>query len=78
VFLSAFIQLVFIAVWLLIFGRVVLSWFDPAGRSRIGGFVVAATEPILGPIRRALPRTGMIDLSPLIVLIVLSALWRLF
>jgi YggT family protein len=78
VFLSNLIQVAFLAVWLLIVGRVILSWVDPAGRSRIGGFVIAATEPILGPVRRALPRTGMIDLSPLIVLIVLSVLWRLF
>jgi YggT family protein len=78
VFLSNLIQVAFLAVWLLIVGRVILSWVDPAGRSQIGGFVIAATEPILGPVRRALPRTGMIDLSPLIVLIVLSVLWRLF
>jgi YggT family protein len=77
VFLSNVIQVVFVAVWLLIFGRVVLSWVDPAGRSQLGGLVVAATEPILGPVRRALPRTGMVDLSPLVVLIVLSVLWRL-
>jgi YggT family protein len=38
--------------------------------------VISATEPILAPIRRSLPRTGMLDLSPLIVLIVLSVLWR--
>jgi YggT family protein len=77
VFLSKLIELVFIGVWLLIFARVVLSWFDPAGRSQLGGFVMSATEPILGPVRRALPRTGMLDLSPLVVLIVLSVLWRL-
>jgi YggT family protein len=65
----------FLAVWLLILGRVLLSWVDPAGRTAPGAFVIAATEPILGPIRRALPRTGAIDLSPLVVLIVLSVLW---
>ncbi len=72
----ALIQLVFLAVWLLVFGRVLLSWFDPSGRSQLSRFVIAATEPLLGPIRRALPRTGMLDLSPLIVLIVLSILMR--
>ena len=77
-FLSNLIQVAFLAVWLLIVGRVLLSWVDPGGRSRLGGFVVSATEPILGPIRKTLPRTGMLDLSPLIVLIVLSVLWRLF
>ena len=76
-FLANLIQIALLAVWVLVLGRVLLSWFDPAGRSQLGGFVIQATEPILAPIRRALPATGMIDLSPLIVLIVLSVLWRL-
>jgi YggT family protein len=77
-FASNLIQVAFLAIWILVLGRVFLSWVDPAGRSQLGGFVVSATEPILAPIRRALPQTGMIDLSPLVVLIVLSVLWRLF
>jgi YggT family protein len=76
ILVSNFLQIAFLVVWLLILGRVLLSWFDPAGRTALGSFVISATEPILGPIRRSLPRTGMLDLSPLIVLIVLSVLWR--
>jgi len=76
-FLANLIQIVVLAVTLLVLARVLLSWFDPAGRSAGARFVVAATEPILGPIRRALPPTGAIDLSPFIVLIVLGAVWRL-
>jgi YggT family protein len=77
-FVANFLQIVFLAVWLLVLGRVLLSWFDAAGRTQLGRFLFSATEPILAPIRRALPQTGMLDLSPLIVLIVLSVLWRLF
>jgi len=77
VILGTVLELAFLALWLLILGRVLLSWFDPAGRTQLGAFVVTATEPILAPIRRALPRTGMVDLSPLVVLILLSVLWRL-
>ena len=77
-FLSNLIQIALIAVWLLVLGRVLLSWVDPGGRSQLAGFVYSATEPILAPIRRVLPPTGMIDLSPLILLILLSVLWRLF
>jgi YggT family protein len=77
VFLTNLLQVAFFALWLLILGRVLISWFDPAGRTQLGAFLVNATEPILAPIRRALPRTGMVDFSPLIVLIVLSVLWRL-
>ena len=76
-FVSNLLQVAFLALWLLILGRVLISWFDPVGRTQLGAFLVSTTEPILGPIRRALPQTGMIDLSPLIVLIVLSVLWRL-
>jgi YggT family protein len=71
-FFSNLLFVALIALWLLIFGRVLLSWFDPAGRSPLAAFVVNATEPILGPVRRALPQTGMLDLSPMVVLIALS------
>jgi YggT family protein len=76
-FLSNLLQVVFFAVWILVLGRVLLSWFDPSGRNVVSQFVITATEPLLGPIRRALPRTGAVDLSPLVVLIVLSVLGRL-
>ncbi|HEY4227876.1 MAG TPA: YggT family protein [Candidatus Limnocylindrales bacterium] len=75
-FLVNFLRFLLIGLWLLILARVVLSWIDPGGRSRFAVFVVQTTEPILAPIRRALPRTGMFDLSPLIVLIVLGFLMR--
>ena len=53
VFIANLLQIAILTLWLLIIGRVFLSWFDPAGRSPVGGFVISATEPILGPIRRA-------------------------
>ncbi len=77
IFLVNLLQLVFVAIWILVLARVLLSWFDPAGRNQASAFVFAATEPFLAPIRRALPPMGAIDLSPLVVLIVLSVLWRL-
>ena len=76
-FLTNLLQVAFFALWLLILGRVLISWFDPVGRTQLGAFLVSTTEPILAPIRKALPQTGMVDFSPLIVLIVLSVLWRL-
>ena len=49
-----------------IFLRVIFSWigFDPD--NPIYGFVHEVTEPILAPIRRLMPRMGMIDLSPMV------------
>ncbi len=61
---------------LVIFVRVVLSWFpiSPGGlMASAHSFVLRLTEPILGPVRRALPpvRIGAmgLDLSPIIVLL---------
>ncbi len=76
VLIANLLQIIVLVVTLLVLARVVLSWFDPAGRSAAASFVTTATEPILGPIRRTLPPTGAIDLSPLIVLIVLGVVWR--
>ena len=77
-FLTNLLSVALFALWLLILGRVLISWFDPVGRTQIGAFLFSATEPILAPIRRALPQTGMVDFSPLVVLVVLGILTRLF
>ena len=76
VFLSNFLRFLLIGLWLLIFARVILSWVDPMGRTRLGAFIIQTSEPLLAPIRKLLPRTGMFDLSPLVVLLVLGALMR--
>jgi YggT family protein len=75
-FLANFLRFLVIGLWLLILARVLLSWIDPGGRTRLGAFVISTTEPILAPIRRILPPTGMFDLSPLIVLLILGAIMR--
>ena len=71
-----FFELFFLALGLIIFGRVIMSFVDPTGRNQISAFLIQATEPILGPVRRLLPQTGMFDFSPLIVLLILGVLWR--
>jgi YggT family protein len=77
-FLLTLIQFLLIAVWLLVLGRMLMSWVDPAGRNVVSAFLIRTTEPILGPVRRALPSTGAIDWSGFVVLIVLGFLWRAF
>jgi YggT family protein len=77
-FLLNFVQFLLIALWLLVLGRMLVSWVDPAGRNQVSAFLVQATEPILAPVRRLLPSTGMVDWSGLVVLIVLGFLWRAF
>jgi YggT family protein len=75
-FVRNFLELFFLALWLLIFGRVIMSFVDPTGRNQVSAFLIQTTEPILGPVRRLLPQTGMFDFSPLIVLLILGVLWR--
>jgi len=64
-----------------IFGRVILSWFPVNEGSAFQGidtFLRMLTEPILGPLRRAIPalRVGgmAIDLSPMILIFVIYLL----
>ena len=75
-FLLNFVRFVLIGIELVVLIRVLLSFIDPAGRRPFSAFVIQTTEPILGPIRKLLPKTGMFDLSPLIVILVIGAILR--
>ena len=75
-FARNFIGLLLLALWLLILGRVLMSWFDPGRSNQVSRFLIQATEPFLAPVRRLLPQTGMFDFSALIVLLVLGTLMR--
>lgn len=59
-----------------VFARIILSWFPIAQGgvlAQIFSVLYTVTEPVLGPIRRAIPPIGMggmgLDLSPIIVII---------
>jgi len=77
-FLANFVQLLLVAVWLLVLGRMLMSYVDPAGRNQVSRFLIQATEPILAPVRRMLPQSGAVDWSGFVVLILLGFLWRAF
>lgn len=56
---------------LLIIGRIIMSWFPVSRGSPMESIYSAlytVTEPVLGPVRRALPPMGGFDLSPIIVI----------
>jgi YggT family protein len=63
---------------LIIVAAVVASWIDVRRDNQAIRLLHRATEPVLAPVRRALPETGGIDLSPLVVLIGLRLLGWLF
>lgn len=59
--------------WIII-AAALITWVSPDPRNPIVRFLHRATEPVLEPVRRLLPpwKTGGLDLSPLIVLIVIQ------
>lgn len=56
-----------------IFVRVLSSWFVFT-RNTFMGFVIRVTDPIMRPVQKLIPTIGMIDISALIVLLVISFL----
>lgn len=59
--------------------RVIASWFGVHEYARWMRPFVFLTEWLLAPIRRAMPRTGMFDLSPLVAYVALMVLrWAVF
>ena len=74
--LFTLVQFAVMALWVLVLGRMVMSWVDPSGRNQVSALLIRATEPLLGPVRGLLPRTGAIDWSGFVVLIVLGLISR--
>ncbi|CAN5641838.1 YggT family protein [soil metagenome] len=72
--LASFVNFFFTVLTIIVFGRALLSWFDPGMKSAIGQLLFKITEPLLAPIRRIMPTMGAIDLSPIILLIGLQFL----
>ena len=60
-----------IASWLVGFG--IINAYNPIAR-RILRVLHALTEPVFGPVRRVIPALGGLDISPLIVLLLLTFL----
>ena len=86
------ISLIITLCYLLLLARIILGFVvqymsmqgsgAPETLVRLYDVIFGLTEPVLGPIRRMLPQTGMIDFSPLVVMVVLVVIqqiaYRLF
>jgi YggT family protein len=73
-FLRTFLSFFFVALELIILGRVLMSWVDPAYRNPLGRFLFETSEPFLRPIRSVLPSTGTLDLSPIVAFLVIGVI----
>ena len=75
------ISLIITLCYLLLLARIILGFVvqymsmqgsgAPETLVRLYDVIFGLTEPVLGPIRRKLPQTGMIDFSPLVVMVIL-------
>lgn len=61
-------------VQIAIFVRVILSWLPVSPSSRVARLSFTLTEWLLAPLRRVVPRLGMVDISPMVAYF---ALWLL-
>ena len=65
----------FVSVFnILILIRVLMSWVAPNPQGGLGGFVIDVTEPILGPLRKILPQSQIIDLSPIVAFLLMQVI----
>ena len=73
--LATVILLITRILMMIVLADVLVSYFlDPFHSIR--RFLDNLVQPLLEPIRRILPSTGMIDLSPLILMILLEVIGR--
>jgi YggT family protein len=75
-FVRVFVQLFVTALFFVVTARILISWINPRFEGPVARFLYDTTEPLLSPIRRVLPQTGMIDLSPMVLGMVLLILMR--
>jgi len=78
--LGGLIQLICYALLILILVRVVFSWIEPYPKNQIHTLAIRLTEPLLRPVRNAIPTGsgGMaLDFSPMIVTFLLLVIINL-
>jgi YggT family protein len=69
-----FINLFVMVFDLVLLARVVVSWVNPTLQGGLGRLLFDLTEPVLAPIRRLLPQSQFLDLSPLVAFLLLQLL----
>ena len=64
-------------IWFAIFARAIISWFPIDQNGPVVRALDAITEPILEPLRRVVPRVGMIDITPMVAIVLIFAIMTL-
>lgn len=60
-----------------LFGRAIMSWFDPTFSSSIGRIIYDVTEPVIAPIRQVIPPIAGLDLSIMVAIFLVIILERM-
>ena len=68
-YVESFVSTLATILSIAIVGRTLLSWVNLGNDHRLVIIVYQITEPILGPIRRLLPKTGDLDFSPIVAMV---------
>jgi len=71
------LALFFNLLWVCVLIRALLSWLRPDPSNPLVQALDFVTEPILQPLRQIVPRIGMIDITPMIAIVLLSFIAQL-
>jgi len=74
-FLDFFVRTLTTILNVALIGRVLMSWINVEPTSPIypvTAILYQVTEPVLVPIRRILPKFGMMDFSPMVALLIIN------
>lgn len=72
--LRTFIDVLATLLTFAIIVRAILSWFPLSGSNPLVAIVYQITEPVLAPLRRVIPRIGMMDITPMVAIILLQVI----
>jgi YggT family protein len=73
-FLLYFISTLFFILQFAIIIRALMSWFNPSPENPIVRLVIEITEPVLAPLRRIVPKIGMIDITPIVAILLMNVI----
>lgn len=73
-FLLETVSRFFLVYMLLLFVRIIGSWFPELQRTRFMQFIAFCVDPYLNFFRKLLPPLGMMDLSPILAFFALNIL----
>ncbi len=73
-FVLFFVNILFFILQFAIIVHALMSWFNPSAENPIFRIVYEITEPVLSPLRKIVPRIGMIDITPIVAILLMQVI----